>query len=138
MKTINLAEINFVTKVVLTTTAMLFSLNSKGDQLSYLTLEQATEATEFLNEQSELLLWCGCCQDDPLKILKVTRLYYRHTGYENYYQIYLEGVDKYGNEVTEALDLAYVHFRIGNKAYCVGQTLAYECDPCTKPFLWLE
>ena len=117
---------------------LLLSIASKADQLSYITLNQAIEATEFLKEQSELLLWCGCCEGDPVKIVKVTRVYYEHTGYENYYQVKLEGQDKDGNTITEALDLAYVHFRIGKNAYCVGQTLAYECDPCTAPFPWQD
>ena len=111
---------------------------SKADQLAYLTLDQAIEATEFLQEQSEVIIYCACCDGDAKKIVKVTKVYYEYTGFEDYYEIKLEGEDSYGNVIEEEVDLAYLHFKLASKAYCVGSTLAYDCDPCTEPFSWSE
>lgn len=120
--------------------AMLFvTTYCKADQLAYITKEQAQKATEFLQSHKEIMLWCACCDQNSTKqVVTITKVYFEHTGYEQYYQVVLEGTDVHGNKVTEKLDLAYVHFKIGNNAYNVGKTLGFECDPCTTPFLWTE
>jgi len=107
---------------------------SKADQLAYLSESQAMEAVEFLKEQNRVILWCACCDNEAQQLISVSNVNYKHTGYEDFYEIYIEGIDEEGIKKTCDLDLAYVHFLIGKKAYCVGKVLGFECDPCTEPF----
>jgi hypothetical protein len=109
-------------------------LCAKADQLAYLTKAQAEEATEFLKEQKQVILWCACCDNDEKKFVTIQSVHYKHTGYENYYQVYI--LDN--KQQTHYLDLAYVHYIIGKKAYCVGKALNYKCDPCTDAFVYNE
>ena len=115
------------------------SFHSKADQLGALTLDQAIAATEYLQNEEAILLWCACCEGDQIRVAGVTGVYYAESGtFENgekYYTVYINGIDSDGNEIVgEALDLAYVHVIIENTAYCLGTTLGFDCDPCVEPF----
>ncbi len=113
------------------------SIQVKADQLEYLTRDQAVKATELLREQENIVLWCGCCEGNiPKRVVSLTNVYYSHSGYEESYKITIEGTDQNGNNIREVIDLAYVHIIQGSRAYCVGKTLNFDCDPCTGPFLF--
>lgn len=106
----------------------------KADQLAYITKAQAKEATDFLKEQKQVVLWCACCKNDKKELINIQNVDYTHTGHENFYQIYI--TDDQGK--THDIDLAYVHYILGQKAYCVGKMLGYTCDPCTEAFMYNE
>jgi hypothetical protein len=126
-------------KIVFLTLFLFFVLaTSKADQLAYLTKEQAKTATAFLKKQAEVLIWCACCDNDPIQVVKVTKVRFKSVKYKQYYQISLKGVDKSGKTRKEELDLAYVFINKNGKAYCVGKELGYKCDPCTGVFEWGE
>jgi hypothetical protein len=110
----------------------------KADQLAYLSKDQAQKATTFLQTQTEVLLWCACCDNDTKIIVKVSKIYYEYTANKEFYHIFLEGIDRNGKQVKEELDLAYVHINKNGKAYCVGKELGFKCDPCTETFLWSD
>ena len=42
----------------------------KADQLAYITKAQAKEATDFLKEQKQVVLWCACCKNDKKELIK--------------------------------------------------------------------
>lgn len=111
-------------------------LSIKADQLAYLSKDQAQKATTYLQKQSEVLLWCACCDKDPKQIVKVSKVYYEYTGNKVFYHIFLIGMNQNGKQVKEELDIAYVHINKNGKAYCVGKELGFKCDPCTDTFLW--
>jgi hypothetical protein len=113
-----------------------FSLFSKADQLAYISKSQADKAVKFLENKNELLLWCACCENDQKRKIKVTSVYAEFVNYQHYFQVILEGVEESGKKVRIELDLAYVHFKKGKKAKCVGKALKFKCDPCTKAFDW--
>lgn len=113
-----------------------FYLFSKADQLAYITKEQADKAVKFLQNQEELILWCACCDNDKKEKITVNKVYAEFVNYQHYFQVILEGKDENGKKVRIELDLAYVHFKKGKKAKCVGKALKFKCDPCTKPFNW--
>jgi hypothetical protein len=112
------------------------SIEARADQLAYISKDQAEKAVELLSEQKEIVLWCACCEGNIRQKVSISKVYFQYTGYENFYCVMLEAIDENGNKITEELDLAYVHFRIGSKAYNVGHTLGLACDPCTIPFTW--
>jgi hypothetical protein len=113
--------------------ALTFSTVAKADQLEILTLEQAVAATEYLQSEEMVFLWCACCEGEEPRAVLITEVNYQSVG-ENQYSVYIKGVDTEGNEINEYIDLAYVHVVIENMVYCLGTTLGYECDPCVDPF----
>ena len=111
--------------------------NLKADQLAYLSKFKAVKAVRFLQKQTEVLIWCACCDNEPKQLVKLTKVYYEPTGYKKFYHILFLGTDSSGKEVKQELDLAYVHFNKNGKAYCVGKRLRFKCDPCTEVFGWI-
>lgn len=109
-----------------------------GDQLAYITKEQAEKATEFLIKQKEVILYCGCCDHDRKVLIKITNVSFKHTGYQDFYEVTIEGIGPEGKAIKEEVDLAYIHFLKGYKAHCVGEELGFECDPCVEPFYWAD
>ena len=89
-----------------------------------------------MNSQDQLILWCACCDNDPILKVKPVKIYYESAGFEDYYQVVVELINSKGVKTKEQIDLAYVHIKKDNKAYCVGTELGFECDPCTAPFVW--
>ena len=111
---------------------------AKADQLAWLTKEEAEMTVQFFNNYgiNRAIFWCACCDGDTQIKIEITKVFYRYTGTEEYYEVVIEGTDQNGNYVNDAVDLAYVHIPSGTKANCLGQQLGFECDPCTAPFSW--
>ena len=112
------------------------TISAKADQLAYLSKDQAEQATIYLQKQPKVLLWCACCDKSPKQIIKVSKVYFEHTGNKEFYHIFLEGINTSGKKIKEELDLAYVFIKKDGKAYCVGSELQYKCNPCTESFKW--
>ena len=112
------------------------SSNASADQLAYITREQAEKGAAFLKTQNEVLIFCGCCDSDPKVYLKISGVSVRYTGYQDYYQIRLSGVDRKGKSITLDIDLAYTHINVNGKALCAGKLLNFECDPCVADMPW--
>ena len=117
-------------KILCIVVMLSLALVSKADQLAYVSEAQAKKATEFLKKQKEVIFWCACCDDDVPQVITISKVYYEHTGYKDFYQVFIEDKDQQIHE----LDLAYVHYMVKDKAHCVGIALEFECDPCTEPF----
>ncbi len=66
--------------------------------------------------------------------ITVDQVYSEFVNNQHYFQVILEVKDESGKKVHIELDLAYVHFKKGKKAQCVGKALKFKCDPCTKAF----
>jgi hypothetical protein len=122
-------------KIIVFIFAIALSLETRGDQLMYLSLEQAKAATEFLQKQKQAILWCGCCENDPKVMVTISRVDYFHVEGAFYFVI-LRGETASGKYIEERLDLAYVHVNVGGKAKNLGRELKINCDPCTEPFKW--
>jgi hypothetical protein len=108
-------------------------LTAKADQLAWISLEQAQEATEFLKKQKQVILWCACCDNDTKSMVLIASISYKQVS-GDFYQVVLEGKTQDGRTITMGLDLAYVHVNVNGEAQCLGTVLEYECDPCTEPF----
>lgn len=123
--------------VLLFVVVLCLSTGAMADQLAYVSEEDARAAVELLEKQKYVLLHCGCCDEDAPKLyVKVATVSYRYTGYEGFYEVFVEGVDANGNPVSKALDLAYVHVKKKKNALCVGRALNLECDPCVENLKW--
>jgi len=108
----------------------------RADQLAYLTKDQAEKTVDYLETKHELILWCACCDYDPPRYVQFEKVGYEHTGYEDYYQVYIliPDVNNLANLINYAIDLAYVHIIDDDKAISLGTIMDFDCDPCTEPF----
>lgn len=131
---INISKI--MKKALLLIIALFFSLSAFADQLQWLSKKEAQTAVTFLQKQKVVLLYCGCCDSDPMRYVKITNVTIQSTGFEGYYEVVLQGIDNYGKEVSEAIDLAYTHIQNNTVAVCVGLLLGMECDPCQDNIPW--
>ena len=115
---------------------LILSINDTfADQLSYITKSQADTAIRVLKNQSKVLLWCACCDNDPKVIMKVKDIQLNVVGQNNeYYQIVVIGRDNVGKEIKKEIDLAYTFILKNGQWYNLGQELKFKCDPCTRPF----
>jgi hypothetical protein len=114
--------------------ALMFCISTaQADQLIYLTEEQANTAQAYLSEEAAVILWCGCCEEEEPRGVVIESVEVQATE-DGYFMVVINGIDHNGEAVSEAVDLAYVHVVIENTAYCLGQVLEYECDPCIEPF----
>jgi len=107
-----------------------------ADQLAYITKEQAEKGAALLKAEKEVLLFCGCCNNDPKIYLKVTGIKVQHTGYQDYWEIIITGITRKGEKRIVEADLAYVHVNRDGKAICAGKILGFECDPCVTDMGW--
>lgn len=107
-----------------------------ADQLAYITKEQAEKGALLIKSEKEVLLFCGCCDNDPKIYLKVKEVLVRFTGYQNYYEIIISGTTADGEQKTVEADLAYVHLNRKGIAVPAGKILGLECDPCVSEFPW--
>lgn len=125
---------NHTTINVLIIFMLLLSSSAKADQLAWISLDKAKEATELLKEQKNVILWCACCSNEEPVLLTIENVYYKKVNHKDFYQVVVEGRDKKGTYLTENVDLAYVHLLHKNFYITVGQYLGYDCDPCTDAF----
>lgn len=110
----------------------LIALPVKADQLSYISKSQAKKAKRAIKKMDYVYLYCGCCNNDPKKLVKIIKTEVKFTNYQNYYQVVLTYIDKDGVTKTEGIDLAYVWINKKNKIQTVGELLNYEHDPCNR------
>ncbi|MFM7565220.1 MAG: hypothetical protein ACKO4K_00580 [Flavobacteriales bacterium] len=121
-------------KTLFLSLALMFCISTaQADQLIYLTEEQANTAQAYLSEEAAVILWCACCEEEEPRGVVIESVEVQATE-DGYFIVVINGIDHNGEEVSEAVDLAYVHVVIENTAYCLGQVLEYECDPCIEPF----
>ena len=56
------------------------SIVSRADQLAWITRSDAEAAVQVINQQAELLLFCGCCDNDPKRYIEVETSSVSYTG----------------------------------------------------------
>jgi hypothetical protein len=114
----------------------LLSINSYADQLSYITKDQAAKAVEYLKTQKEVLLSCTCCEEPDNEYIKITNVYYKHSGSEDFYLVIIEGKNSRNQIVERAVDLAYVFIGKQGNAYNLASELNLEYQPCPLKTRW--
>lgn len=107
-----------------------------ADQLSYNSKADADRAVSKLEKMKSVYLFCGCCSlIKPVKV-KPIKVYAVHTGYEEYWEVFIQYLDEDGITRDEALDLAYVWKKGLFKYQTIGALLDMEHDYCVKPKDW--
>lgn len=75
---------------------LLISHFAKADQLAALNREQAEKAVTFLKKESVVILWCSCCDNDPMKRVTINEVFVKQTDNGKYYSVVLKGRDEEG------------------------------------------
>ena len=109
--------------------ALFFSLNSKADQLMCLSESIAKKSSQIINQQEFIILFCGCCDEDPQVVKVINTKIIKDCNFEVVvtYQT-LEGLTS-----SKSVDLAYVWMEDpndSNKGVTIGQVLNLDHNPC--------
>jgi hypothetical protein len=126
--------------LVLFLISIFFATQAKADQLAWITKSQAKKAVKYLKKQKEVILFCGCCDNDTKDKVSISAVSYRHPTMggevqKDYYEVFIT-VYEDGQMKEISLDLAYVYVNKKQQAACLGLELGFECDPCSDPFAW--
>jgi len=120
-------------KIILTLFLTFFlSIQVRADQLSYITKEQAKEGVKSISKLKFVYLYCGCCDNEEGELVKIIKVEYEFTNYENFYQVILTYQNENGVEKTEGIDLAYVWTNQNGKLQTIGEILNFKHDPCKR------
>lgn len=106
--------------------------HANADQLAYLSKADADRGAALLESCKKIALFCGCCDNQEMEIIKPKGIEVRYTNYEQYYEIYV--MYSYKGEIKSIpLDLAYVWIKVKGELHTVGTALGLEHDFCKKP-----
>lgn len=123
-------------KKLLTILFLAISTLSFGDQLAYISKADADRAVTKLEKMKTIYLFCGCCAlKEPVKV-KPIKVYAVFTGYEEYWEVFIQYLDEDGITRDQALDLAYVWKKGMFKYKTIGAILDLKHDYCVKPKDW--
>lgn len=118
-------------KTVLLTLFIAISSLTYADQLAYISKADADHAVAKIEKMKTIYLFCGCCSlVEPVKVQPI-KVYAKHTGYEEYWEVYVQYLDEDGITRDEPLDLAYVWKKGLFKYKTIGQVLDLDHDTCT-------
>lgn len=113
-------------------TSCIVSTNLFADQLAYLSKADADRAAAFIDGVKKLAIYCGCCDNQEMEVVKVKGTEVKFTGYEQFYEVYV--MYSYQGELKSVpVDLAYVWVKVKGQLQTVGQVLGLEHDPCKTP-----
>jgi hypothetical protein len=106
---------------------------SFADQLAWLSKADADRAATFIEGCKKVALFCGCCDNQEMEVIKVKGVEVKYTGTEQYYEVYV--MYSYQGELKSApVDLAYIWVKTkGVGLQTVGKALGLEHDPCKTP-----
>lgn len=86
---------------------LFFSFSLFADQLAYLSKTDADRAATLLESTKKVALFCGCCDNQEVEVIKVKGVEVKYTGYEQYYEVFV--MYSYQGELKSVpVDLAYI------------------------------
>lgn len=127
-------------KKILLFSLLFISLQAYADQWYVLNYQQAVEAKNLLDQQSQVISYCGCCDNSPKEQIDIQKVkiekWEGSKKNENLYYIKIDGYNSTANKpFSEGVDLAYIHLiKTDGLAYNVANELSLEVDSCTDPF----
>ena len=128
--------------IKLTIIVFLFSTVTYADQLEYLTKAQYIKALRILNPQRTILSFCDCCQeaeDSKMELITVKKFTVKKVSLMDniqYYSIFLDGTNQYGEVFNKPLDLAYVFVEMDGSALRVADVLKFQNNKCQENIEW--
>ena len=123
-------------KILLLVAVMSIQSIGFADQLLWVGKNDAVTAVNFLNKNTEAILYCGCCDGDVKQKIHIYSARFSQVPEDkSSYKVSIS-YELNGDSIAGWLDvdLAYIHSQSNGLWTSVGKLLGMECDTCVTPF----
>lgn len=122
-------------KIILALALMLAVVTAQASNTLYFTYNQALRTVTLLNNQSELMIYCGYADELPTYVL-LNEVWAEQIS-SSFYEIWIYGYDAYtGEEVYMPIDLECIWLVSQGQIYSAAQTLRFRTSHARPTFLW--
>ena len=122
-------------KIVLLLALLVATLTVSAENILYFTYNQASRTVPFLNNQNELMIYCGYPDELPTYVL-VNEVWAEQIS-SSFYEIWLYGFDAYtGEEVYMPIDLGCIWLVNRGSIYSAAQALRIRSTHVRPTFAW--
>ena len=122
-------------KIVLALALMLATFAASASNTLYFTYNQALRTVTLLNNQDELMIYCGYQDELPTYVL-LNEVWAEQIS-SSFYEIWLYGYDAYtGEEVYMPIDLECIWLVHSGHIYSAAQTLRFRSSHARPTFAW--
>ena len=122
-------------KIVLALALMFATLAAGASNTLYFTYNQALRTVTLLNNQDELMIYCGYADELPTYVL-LNEVWAEQIS-SSFYEIWLYGYDAYtGEEVYMPIDLECIWLVKNGHIYSAAQTLRFRSSHARPTFAW--
>jgi hypothetical protein len=122
-------------KIVLTLALMMATLTVAAENILYFTYNQAARTVACLNNQDELMIYCGYEDELPTYVL-INEVWAEQIS-SSFYEIWLFGYDAYtGDEIYMPIDLECIYLMQNRNIYSAAQYLRFKYTHSRPTFVW--
>ena len=122
-------------KIVLALALMLATFAASASNTLYFTYNQALRTVTLLNNQNELMIYCGYADELPTYVL-LNEVWAEQIS-SSFYEVWLYGYDAYtGEEVYMPIDLECIWLVRNGNIYSAAQTLRFRSSHSRPTFAW--
>ena len=122
-------------KIVLTLALMIATLTVAAENILYFTYNQAARTVACLNNQDELMIYCGYEDELPTYVL-INEVWAEQIS-SSFYEIWLYGYDAYtGEEIYMPIDLECIYLMQNRNIYSAAQYLRFKYTHRRPTFAW--
>lgn len=122
-------------KIVLMLALMIATMTVAAENILYFTYNQAARTVATLNNQNELMIYCGYEDELPTYVL-INEVWAEQIS-SSFYEIWLYGYDAYtGEEVYMPIDLECIYLMQNRHIYSAAQYLRFKYTHSRPTFSW--
>ena len=122
-------------KIVLMLAMMIATMTVSASNILYFTYNQAVRTVTCLNNQNELMIYCGYPDELPTYVI-INEVWAEQIG-SSFYEIWLYGFDAYtGEEIYMPIDLDCIYLMQNHSIYSAAQFLRFRHTRPQPKFVW--
>ena len=122
-------------KIVLMLAMMIATMTVSASNILYFTYNQAVRTVTCLNNQNELMIYCGYPDELPTYVI-INEVWAEQIG-SSFYEIWLYGFDAYtGEEIYMPIDLDCIYLMQNHSIYSAAQFLRFRHTRPRPTFVW--
>ena len=122
-------------KIVFVLVLMMATLSSKAENILYFTYQQAARTVSVLNNQDELMIYCG--YEDELPTYCLVNEVWAEQISSSFFEIWLYGWDAYtGDEIYMPIDLECIYLVRNGHMFSAAQYLRFRYTHKHPTFIW--
>ena len=122
-------------KIVLALALMMATMTVAAENILYFTYSQAARTVACLNNQDELMIYCGYADELPTYVL-INEVWAEQIS-SSFYEIWLYGYDAYtGDEIYMPIDLECIYLMQNRNIYSAAQYLRFKFTHRRPTFAW--